>query len=377
MQRNLIKQSTSKGLLGFTLVELLVVIAIIGILIALLLPAVQAAREAARRMQCTNNVKQILLGLQTYNDTYKAFPTGCMDNAPLTPNGAKYWNTWVSILPYMEQQARYERIVTVYIPEGIRPDNGSISTFGATDGAKTPGTTNSGTSASNMPELHFPVTSLICPSDPLGTVPSHTNATARGSYATCRGDQYSNANTAGTRSRGLFSRGNLWTPLQMITDGTSNTIAVSEAVSTRMQGERTLKGGMGKYAPAAPTPLSSCYAVMDPTDPKMYTTTSTDIRRQGAVFSGMTQTSGFSTIIPPNGPQCSNVWDSTATLSTAQSYHSGGVNVGRIDGSVQFVSETINARTAGAAETEISTGPSPYGIWGAMGTISSGETITL
>ncbi len=86
---------------GFTLVELLVVIAIIGILVGLLLPAVQQAREAARRMQCSNNLKQLGLAMHNYESTYKKFPGG------VGPWGC-CWGTWqVRILPYIEQNAAY------------------------------------------------------------------------------------------------------------------------------------------------------------------------------------------------------------------------------------------------------------------------------
>ncbi len=97
------------GRRGFTLVELLVVIAIIGILIALLLPAVQAAREAARRSQCTDHLKQIGLALQNYHDANRSFPTMTVFGGGATPQPA-YHHTWLTaILPFLEQQALYER----------------------------------------------------------------------------------------------------------------------------------------------------------------------------------------------------------------------------------------------------------------------------
>jgi prepilin-type N-terminal cleavage/methylation domain-containing protein len=96
---------------GFTLVELLVVIAIIGVLVALLLPAVQSARESARRMQCSNNVKQIGLGLHTFHDVHGFLPAGGITKAQPSlqiPSGVLHgWG--VFLLPYVEQKALYER----------------------------------------------------------------------------------------------------------------------------------------------------------------------------------------------------------------------------------------------------------------------------
>jgi prepilin-type N-terminal cleavage/methylation domain-containing protein len=99
---------------GFTLVELLVVIAIIGVLIALLLPAVQAAREAARRMSCSNNLKQIGIGLHNYHDTYKAFPA--LSAATKTRNdwqAIDWYSQEKAILPFVEQPALYEALMNI------------------------------------------------------------------------------------------------------------------------------------------------------------------------------------------------------------------------------------------------------------------------
>ncbi|GHT33547.1 hypothetical protein FACS1894214_5290 [Planctomycetales bacterium] len=101
---------------------------------------------------------------------------------------------------------------------------------------------------------------------------------------------------------------------------------------------------------------------------------------------GYTSVTGFNTVIPPNGPSCSANWtggqatnsnSATAGIFSAQSYHSGGVQAGRVDGSVQFISDTINCRTAGMGETDVATGQSPYGIWGALGSVDGGESVTF
>lgn len=116
---------------GFTLVELLVVVAIIGILIALLLPAIQAAREAARRTQCVNNIKQLGLALQNHHDSYKKFPMACgvqdYDDNEDTFDQRYQWSFLVHLLPYMEQKVLYDTLnVRSDLPVNDGPNDAHI-----------------------------------------------------------------------------------------------------------------------------------------------------------------------------------------------------------------------------------------------------------
>jgi len=150
------------GRLGFTLVELLVVIAIIGILIALLLPAVQSAREAARRIQCGNKIKQIALALHNYHTSHGAFPPGGVNNVGGTMCEGGRINLdnrapWtVLVLPYLEQMNRYERFNLKGTFYGVITDERN-------------------TNVDNAVEQKRPNAAFQCPSDPRSKAEVHNN----------------------------------------------------------------------------------------------------------------------------------------------------------------------------------------------------------
>jgi type II secretory pathway pseudopilin PulG len=328
-------------------VELLVVIAIIGILIALLLPAVQAAREAARRMQCTNNMKQYILAMHNYHSAANSFP-GIQNQC----GNQNRYSVNLALLPYVEQNAMYEKIVAEVISPGAN-------------------------SATMITPLNF----LLCPSDTYSK--ELGRGTAKTNLVISLGDGVS-ANT----SRGPFqfvkdTSTPRWLNMGSVTDGTSNSIAVSECVTAQGTSELSIKGGVaymaGELDPASgggSNPANCLNLAIDLVNKKIkseYVASGT--WRGGRHFDRLLSYTAFNTIMPPNGPSCNrfNNEDGWAFLS-AQSNHTGGVNTGALDGSVHFVSDSVNVGTMPGQMDHNKSGISPMGVWGALGTINGQES---
>ncbi len=341
----------NKSRRAFTLIELLVVIAIIAVLIALLLPAVQQAREAARRSQCKNNLKQLGLALHNYHD---AFNTFCPMNLGTASSGQGDAITggghsgFVSLLPYMDQAPLYSTITSQTMPY-IYPWSGSYW-------------------SAQLP-------ALVCPTSPPCSPYSGSPNVGPRSYRFCMGDSIVNTVNAGASTlfytRGVFGTYSR-TGVRDITDGTSNTIAMSERELGGM-GLGGNKDKLGRTAVSisnASTP-SNCLATATGD-----TYTSNVVNWPAGMLwpAGMPYYAGFNTVLPPNSPSCSSGGDDEFWgVYSATSMHTGGVQVLMADGSVRFISENINAGTPTSAE--VTSGASPYGVWGALGSKSGREVI--
>lgn len=293
---------------AFTLVELLVVIAIIGMLIALLLPAVQAAREAARRSQCQNNLKQIGLAMQMHQDAKGILPTTGMIDQWFGHPAAGGWGS--QLLPYMEQSA----LAATY--------NWNIDWF----------------EDANQPVVKTPIATFLCPSTPRDEVikngistSNYTNPcdkpnsqAAIGDYCGIIGSDIGIGPATDLYGIGALSEYNpSSTPRQLgpprlsyITDGLSNTIAFTELAGYPdhwIKGERQ-SDSPSKWGDMVGLWASSQYF--------WFGTFTSDGRTQ---FAG----------VGPCTINCNNVWGS----GTPYSFHTGGVNAAFVDGSVHFLRE--------------------------------------
>tara|TARA_R110002073_G_scaffold43606_1_gene121564 strand:+ start:24420 stop:25514 length:1095 start_codon:yes stop_codon:yes gene_type:complete len=352
---------------GFTLVELLVVIAIIGVLVGLLLPAVQSAREAARRMQCSNNLKQIGLALHNYHSTYKAVPPLRDRHDNINPGVVNNWNTqnfsWSSrLLPFIEQPGLYENIdfsLHNWYSGTWRPnDTFDIVAPTVVEAFRCP--TDPGTGAS----IWYDSTTARHSGSPSHQAYAPTN------YFACTGpDSILRWNKEGLgffdaiRSHATSSTVKArYRKFRDVLDGLSNTVAVSEGIighprininstmRTTRSYEAQTTGAVGDLIAAA-------------TDNGCPMTGSPDTNSGRA--RGMTWLRGYSpnevsfnTLMTPN----SKLWDcganSDRNMYATRSLHSGGVQSLMGDGSVRFVTESVDFLT-----------------WRAVGGIGEGETI--
>ena len=316
---------------GFTLVELLVVIAIIGILIGMLLPAVQSVREAARRISCANNMRQMSLAMLNFESANQRFPSGMSaDQSYLTDNSITFASTLTTpgvgwsciILPFVEQQNQFDAVST--LSNGLR-DTGAAF--------------NSGEGSVVLP-------TFICPTCPMADInPIRAGGNAKSNYVGIWGtvvDPGSNGSdyddlfgifgsgTEITYDASIYD-GMLFLDSQItfgdIADGASNTFLVGERDGAQIAG-----------------------------------TTRT---RRAAVWIGADQSTFLNFCLAP----CSGLNDFTinsiadnnrSILLPISSQHTGGAQFGRADGSVEFVSETIAAD-----------------VYEAMGTRNGRETLSI
>ena len=352
---------------GFTLIELLVVIAIIAILIALLLPAVQQAREAARRTQCKNNLKQLGLALHNYHDAFLVFParTGGTTGPGTTQRSNKLrLGAMVQLLPYFDQGPLWNQI-----------SGGFTDGTGFTWQPMGP-VPYWGSQAANQPiyppwQMQIPV--LLCPSAPPHEQNSSTlrpgsqiNNWGRLSYFFNLGDA---CDDVGSRNpRGVF--GHLASQrMRDLTDGTSNTILMAERRWSHARFDIGWTTVLTVFRPA------ECRASFN-TATKRYTSTTGASYGGQRWMDGASHTVGVNMILPPNSPSCTVSGDTAGGFMTAGSAHVGGCHILLGDGAVRFVSENIDAGNQSAdARTANLPGPSPFGVWGALGTKGAGEVL--
>lgn len=324
---------------AFTLIELLVVIAMIAVLIALLLPAVQQAREAARRIQCRNHLKQIALAIHNYVDVATVLPpSACIDMAAVSTGNNGSWGVHGRILPFLDQGNLYNSVDLTM----------AWDFQGAIDGLKIP--------------------IYACPSDPKSDVARNPGAGRPTLYPTNYGFNFGTwfvfDPTTGKGGDGAFYP-NARLRMSAFTDGTSNTLLAAE-----VRAWTPYRRNGGPSTTTAPQTISEAETVIA-SGVQFKSTGHTEwpdgrVHHHGITTTMLPNTATFCSDGTTMLPNCDfNSWQEgrnginghrSYAIVTSRSYHVGGVQVALVDGSARFVSENID-----------------QGIWRGLGTRHGGE----
>ncbi|TWT54172.1 hypothetical protein Pla22_18070 [Rubripirellula amarantea] len=383
---------------GFTIMEVLVVTAIIAILLGLLLPATRGAREAARRMSCSNNFKQLGLGLHNFHAAFKSLPMQMGGTYELDsdsggwerPGNNRYRLSFlVEVLPFVEQQRLWEQIRN---GDSGRDGDASYASMGPA-----PWTRQYEPWQSEIPVYR-------CPSDPGVGLPAH----GRTNYAACIGDALHWMNTGATRfdvnkrewvtdrdkqieasGRGVFVPRQS-TLFRQLTDGLTNTIMCGEIVSGRSDGDVRSQGLMQQSWSRIHDQSLLCKEFIDPKRPGYWKLTSGgppglgqgDQQRGFRWADGAGLYTSVNMVLPPNREVCMAGGDSGIGSLTVSSRHQGGAHVLLADGAVVFITDSIDAGDPselpvmlGGQGARAPGSKSPYGLWGALATKQSDERI--
>ena len=306
---------------AFTLIEILAVLAVVGLVIGLLLPAVQSAREAARRLQCLNHLKQMGLAMHAYGSTFDCFPPGASSGG---------FSLHTALLPGLEQAELYNAI-NFHVPAGMAL-------------------------VGNFSLMMLPMSTFWCPSDPLSGPTPPTAAVWPGmtNYAGCMGDD-----RAVLSPNGVFTPGSPVAPRQ-VTDGLSSTVAMSEFLVGRRDSAERLRTIYDPDDADAGTPLgldafcARCGG-LSAMSPNLATV------KGGLWLLGQRDQTLYNHVMPMNTPSCSNIRNSRRSpnpssyayvgATTATSRHPGGVHGLFADGHVKFLTDGMDV----AAWRELST----------------------
>jgi prepilin-type N-terminal cleavage/methylation domain-containing protein len=352
----------ARGARGFTLIELLVVIAIIGVLVGLLLPAVQQAREAARRSSCVSKMKQVSLAMMNFESINKRFPSSFFQNEFRDfSNRWERWSFLVPIAPMMEEAALYDQFVS---------ECKSNANYAPWD-------TNQSKPAAQQ------ISVLQCPSE-INVKSGNNNNLGITNYHINSGDIYMGGDWPEARGIGLTGW-NRWSntktaPIRIadILDGTSNTFMLGEVMvgrrgTSHRQGAHGGPGGIGGPGDAP----STCAGML--TGDTYSAGTTNDWVAGGRWMDSMNAYTAVYFAAPPNYPRCfgnNGEWWGVYPLS---SFHPGGAVASKCDGSVAFVNDNVDAGdvTANQPNNQWHTGPSTRGVLGAMASRAGSEVAKL